>query len=160
MLSEIMMELPQKIKNFIEEKIELENMSLPWNYPSADKFNDFQAGYRFDAQTNENLTGQKGEFKENWFVVCSNYFSDPFFIDISEIDFPVYYAQHGAGNWTPIRISENIEAFSDQLKQIKELEEDRPLLLEKLKNEFDLENELWNEVYENVLDDENEDGEE
>ncbi len=150
------MELPQKIRNFIEERTEMTNMALPWNYPSIDKFDDFQAGYRFNANTLENLTGQKGEFDENWFVVCSNYFDDPFFIDISETenDYPVYYAQHGAGSWTPIKISENITEFSNQLKEIKELEDDRDLLLDKLKNEFDLENELWKEVYESTLEDE------
>jgi hypothetical protein len=150
------MELPQKIRNFIEERTEMTNMALPWNYPSIDKFDYFQAGYRFNANTLENLTGQKGEFDENWFVVCSNYFDDPFFIDISETekDYPVYYAQHGAGSWTPIKISENISIFSNQLKEIKELEDNKDLLLAKLKNEFDLENKLWKEVYESTLEDE------
>ncbi len=150
------MELPQKIRDFIEEKTEMTNMALPWNYPSIDKFNDFQAGYRFNSITLENLTGLKGEFDKNWFVICSNYFDDPFFIDISETenDYPVYYAQHGAGSWTPIKISENITEFSNQLKEIKELEDNTDLLLDKLKNEFDLENELWKEVYESTLEDE------
>lgn len=150
------MELPQKIRSFIEERTEITTMALPWNYPSIDKFDDFQAGYRFDAATLENLTGQEGGFHENWFVVCSNYFDDPFFVDISEIeiDYPVYYAQHGAGSWTPIKISESITEFSNRLKGIKELEDDRDLLLDKLKNEFDLENELWKEVYESILEDE------
>lgn len=148
------MELPQKIRNFIEEKTELTNMALPWNYPSVDKFDDFQAGYRFNANTLENLTGQKEGFDENWFVVCSNYFDDPFFINISESDFPVYYAQHGAGSWTPIKISENITEFANQLKEIKKLEDNRDLLLNILKTEFDLENELWKEVYESTLEDE------
>lgn len=153
------MELPEKIKNFIQEKTEMTNMTLPWNYPSIDTFDDFQAGYRFDANTLENLTGQKGEFNEKWFVICTNYFQDPFFIDTSETenDFPVYYAQHGAGTWTPIKISENITEFTDQLKEIKALEDDRDLLLDKLKNEFDLENELWEEVYESILEEEDED---
>jgi len=158
MLASTIMKLPQKIRNFIEEKTEMTNMTLPWNYPSIDKFNDFQAGYRFNAKTLENLTGQKGEFDENWFVICSNYFDDPFFIDISETenDYPVYYAQHGAGSWASIKISENITEFSNELKEIKELEDNRDLLLNKLKNEFDLENDLWKEVYESTLEDEDE----
>lgn len=128
-------------------------MALPWNYPIIDKFNDFQAGYRFNANTLENLTGQNGEFHENWFVICSNYFDDPFFIDISETenDFPVYYAQHGAGSWTPIKISESIDEFANQLNAIKKLEDIKEQLLENLKNEFDLENELWKEVYDSTL---------
>ena len=150
------MELPQEISDFIEEKTEMANTALPWNYPSIDNFNDFQAGYRYNAITLESLIGEKGGFDENWFVICSNYFDDPFFIDISEIEngFPIYYAQHGAGSWTPIKISGNINEFSNQLKEIKEIEENRDLLLEKLKIEFDLENELWKEVYESTLEDE------
>lgn len=153
MLATTSMELPHQIRNFIEEKTEMANMALPLNYPSIDKFNDFQAGYRFNANTLENLTGQKGEFDRNWFVICSNYFSDPFIVNISEVEnnFPIYYAQHGAGNWTPIKISENITEFLNQLKSIKELEENRELLLDKLKNEFDLKNALWKEVYQSIL---------
>lgn len=154
------MKLPQKIRQFIEEKNIMTAMVLPWNYPSIDKFDDFQAGYRHNANTHENLIGQKGQFNENWFVVCSNYFNDPFFIDISDAqnDFPVYYAQHGLGSWAPIKVSENITQFTFQLKDIKELEQNRDLLLEKLLDEFDLENELWSELYESTL--ENEDDEE
>jgi len=150
------MELPREIIDFIEEKTEMENTALPWNYPSIDKFNDFQAGYRYNAITLESLIGGKGGFDENWFVICSNYFDDPFFIDISEIEnvFPVYYAQHGAGSWIPIKISGNINEFSNQLKKIKKIEENRELLLDELKNEFDLENELWKEVYESTLENE------
>ncbi len=37
------MVLPQKVRNFIEVKAAMTNMALPWNYPSIDKFNDFQA---------------------------------------------------------------------------------------------------------------------
>ncbi|TYR35792.1 SMI1/KNR4 family protein [Sphingobacterium phlebotomi] len=150
------MELPQKIRNFIEEKTAMTNMALSWNYPSIDKFNDFQAGYRFNANTLKSLTGQKGEFDKNWFVICTNYFDDPFFIDISETksDFPVYYAQHGAGSWTQVKIAENITEFTNQLKELKKIENNKDLLLSKLKNEFNLENELWNEVYESILEEE------
>lgn len=41
--------------------------------------------------------------------------------------------------------------FAKQLKEIKKLEGDRNLLLDKLKNEFDLKNKLWKEVYESIL---------
>ena len=150
------MELPQNLIHFIEEKLEMKNMALPWNYPSLDNFDAFQAGYRFNANTLEDVTGIEGEFDVNWFVICSNYFDDPFFINILEIEseFPVYFAQHGQGQWVPIKISENISLFSNQLKQIKELENNKDLLLDKLKTQFDLENKLWKEVYESTFEDE------
>jgi len=150
------MELPYVIKNFIIEKTEMTNACLPWNYPSLDKFNEFQAGYRYNAITFESLTGKNGGFDENWFVICSNYFDDPFFIDISEIEseFPVYYSQHGGRKWRPIKIAKNITEFSNQLKQIKKIENNKELLLDELKNKFDLQNELWKEVYASTFEDE------
>jgi hypothetical protein len=129
-------------------------MCLPWNYPSLDQFNEFQAGYRYNAITFKSLTEKNGGFDENWFVICSNYFDDPFFIDISEIekDFPVYYRQHGGG--TLVDVAKSITDFSDQLKQIKKLENNKELLLDELKNKFDLQNEFWIEVYESTFEDE------
>ena len=147
------MELPQQIKNFIEERIEMDNMTLPSNYPTSGKFNEFQAGYRYNSITNEDLTGNQGKFHKNWFVICSNYFNDPFFIDITEIEnsFPVYYAQHGSGEWEPIKVSKNIKEFISELKELKKLENNKPEYLQYLEANFDLHNEMWKEVYESVI---------
>ena len=155
------MNLPSQISEFIKGRIEMSNMTLPWNYPNIDKFNDFQAGYRFNANTLENLTGQDGGFHENWFVVCSNYFADPFFIDISEaeINFPIYYAQHGAGKWNPIKVSNSIIEFGSTLKQLKDLESNSEAFLEYLRKTSNLESELWEEVYQSTIEEQEDDGE-
>ena len=147
------MELPQQIENFIEEQIEMDNMTLPWNYPTIEKFDEFQAGYRYNSITKEDLTEKQGEFHRNWFVICSNYFDDPFFIDITEIEnnFPIYYAQHGAGKWTPIKISKSIIEFASQLRELKNLENNKSAYLKHLQSNFDLENEMWKEVYDSVI---------
>lgn len=85
-----------------------------------------------------------------------NYFNDPFFIDISEIEnnFPVYYARHGMGIWVPIKKAESLTDFTERLKQIKIVENNREQLLEKLRSDFDLQNEFWKEVYESTLEEE------
>lgn len=94
----------------------------------------------------------------NWLVICSNYFRDPFFIDISEATkgFPVYYDKHATGTWMAIKVSGRLKNFSNQLKELKDLEENKDNILQKLENEFDLQNALWQEVYENIREEETE----
>ena len=97
------MKIPEKIEEFIKQRIEFEVYRLPQFYPDLKSFDNFQIGYKVHGLTGENLTGKKeGDFKESWFVICSNYSDDPFIVDFLEEDknFPVYFAFHGCGNWT------------------------------------------------------------
>ena len=95
------MKIPKEIKEFIAESIELENLCLPHFYPDVNSFEKFQTGYKINGVTGEKITGEKkGDFQESWFVICSGYSNDLFFIDINEEEdnFPVYFAWHGAGS--------------------------------------------------------------
>lgn len=153
----------QKIKHFIEKQIVLGATCLPQNYPSADSLEDFQAGYKHNAITGEKLTGDgESDFKENWYVICTNRFDDPFFVDFSEGDknFPVYFASsEEEGVWTPIRVSSTISEFGKILFDLSELESDIDDLLDYMEENIDLENELWSEVFDEYADEENEDEE-
>ena len=144
------MEIPIEIKEFIKKKIELENFCLPHFYPEINNLNDFQIGYKIHGNTGEKITGENdGDFRENWHVICSGYSADPFFIDMEESDkkFPVYFAWHGAGNWNPIKVSENIIEFGNQLEILKKIELSEGNIQDKIKEKFDLNNEFWMEVY-------------
>ena len=124
-LAVTMKQLHTKIEDFLIQKTELNAGNLPQNYPTVEEFEEFQMGYKIHGWTKEILTGNnEGDFKESWYVICSNYCDDPFFVDFSEEekDFPVYFAFHGSGGWTPIKISENIQDFSKHLMNIKEIE--------------------------------------
>ena len=144
------MKIPELIVSFINKSISLENFCLPHFYPKIDLFEEFQIGYKVNGNSGEKITGEaKGDFHENWFVICSGYSNDPFFIDINEEEenFPVYFAWHGTGSWVPIKVSENISEFSNQLNFLKELETNEEQIQEKLKAKIDIKNEFWAEVY-------------
>lgn len=143
------MKLPKEIEDFISRKIELENYCLPHFYPDLDSFEDFQIGYKTNGNTRGKITEEKkGEFIENWLVICSSYANDPFFINITEENqnFPIYFAWHGIGNWKPIKVSKNISEFSKQLDFLKKIELSDKDNQSELKINFDLNNEFWNEV--------------
>ncbi|MCD8416103.1 SMI1/KNR4 family protein [Tenacibaculum dicentrarchi] len=144
------MNIPKEIEEFILKKVELENFCLPHFYPTLNSLEDFQIGYKSNGNTGEKITGEKkGDFIKNWFVICSGYANDPFFIDIKEENenFPIYFAWHGTGSWKPIKVSENISEFSKQLDFLKNLELSEKDNQSELKTNFDLNNEFWNEVY-------------
>lgn len=145
-----MKQLHSKIQNFLIQKTELNAGNLPQIYPTIEEFEEFQIGYKIHGWTKESLTGNnEGDFKESWYVICSNYCDDPFFVDFleEEKDFPVYFAFHGSGGWTPIKISENIQDFSKHLMNIKEIENIKEKVLSYLSKNFDIKNEFWKEVY-------------
>ncbi|MFC5046542.1 SMI1/KNR4 family protein [Aquimarina hainanensis] len=144
------MEIPDEIKEFIAKKITLENFCLPHFYPEPDTLNDFQIGYKIHGNTGEKITGENaGDFRESWYVICSGYSNDPFFIDMNEKNenFPVYFAWHGAGSWHPIKVSKTISEFGNQLEILKKIELSDKNVQDKIKEKFDLNNEFWLEVY-------------
>jgi hypothetical protein len=141
--------LASTIQTFITQQLSFEVLCLPWNYPTLENFEAFQYGYRYDSVKKENLVSQKeGEWQEAWFVIASNYFADPFFINMSEtsLGFPVYFASCGAGKWQPVQVSESITEFSNLLATLKLLS--RVEALEYLKGTADLQNKFWQEVVE------------
>ena len=144
------MELPARILDFINQKLELTNYCLPHFYPTSETFDRFQIGYRTDANTGNKITGEgAGDFREAWYVICSGYADDPFFIDISEQqqNYPVYFAWHGAGDWTPLRVADSITAFSDNLHLLKTIEESEADKQVELAKYFDVTEGFWQEVY-------------
>lgn len=151
------MNLPPAILDFITKAITTHDICLPQNYPAPDEFEKFQEGYRFNAVTGADLTGQKeGDFKSSWYVIAQNYFNDPYFIDLTEADsqFPVYYAQHGAGTWKPVKVAAGIGEFAAILSEIITVQEDKVQVLNLLRSRTDQTNELWKEVYTNFEEEE------
>ena len=142
--------IPKPVLDFISQKIELENYCLPHFYPTPETFEKFQIGYRTNGNTGLDITGEKtGDFKSNWYVICSGYADDPFFIDISESaqNYPVYFAWHGAGDWTPLKVAESIRTFSANLKVVQEIEANSTNKQDELAKHFDIDDEFWREVY-------------
>ena len=124
-------------------------LCLPQSYPANDGFYAFQDGYRHNANTGQTLNGKgDGDFKPSWYVLCTNYFADPFFVDFSEeaLDFPVYYAAHGAGRWDAIPVAKTVTQFATVLNELIQVEDDAPGAIA-LINSFPFSSEtLWQEA--------------
>lgn len=150
------------IIEFLKEPVPIEGLSLPENYASAETIYYFQDGYHYNSVENKVLSEDvPGAFKPSWIVLASNYFADPFFIDLNEAgnNFPVYFAYHGQGNWEPIKVAESLTAFQKVLHQIQNLRFDKAGLTEYFDENIDLKNPLWKEVYTNIEDEEDDDSE-
>ncbi|WP_185269432.1 SMI1/KNR4 family protein [Chryseobacterium bernardetii] len=145
------------IIEFLKKAVLIEGLALPESYASAEHIYSFQDGYHYNSAENKLLAGNApGEFQSSWIVLASNYFADPFFIDLNEdeADFPVYFAYHGQGNWAPIKVAESLSIFQKILQEIQNLRWDKAELIEYFDENIDLENPLWKEVYENIEDEE------
>lgn len=69
-----------------------------------------QAGYSYNPVTNQEIQ----DWNSNY-VVIANQFGNPFCIDITQKDSPVYFAYHGMGVW---EFSEEFKTFHDFLKSL------------------------------------------
>ncbi|REC60186.1 hypothetical protein DRF65_22015 [Chryseobacterium pennae] len=147
------------ILQFLKEPAIIEGLALPENYTSAEHIYYFQDGYHYNSVENKDLTSDApGEFKSDWIVLASNYFADPFFIDLNEAkdDFPVYFAYHGQGVWEPVKIAESLSTFQEILQEIQNLRFDKEALIQYFDENIDLENPLWKEVYTSIEEEEEE----
>jgi len=145
--------LPKELSELITLDIRIEGiLALPQDYANINNFNNKQAGYRYNALTGEYLVSDKiGEWQDGWYVFATNYFDDPFYIDFTEeaLGFPVYYCQHGAGEWKSIKIAETLKHFERVLRALESKGFDAPFELSELPIEIDLSNEFWIDANEN-----------
>ncbi|WP_144428926.1 SMI1/KNR4 family protein [Chryseobacterium sp. StRB126] len=145
------------ITEFLKDPVCIEGLALPENYASVEHIYYFQDGYQYNSVENKVLARDvPGEFKPSWIVLASNYFADPFFIDLNEAKdgFPVYFAWHGQGNWKPVKVAENLTEFQNVLLQIQSVRFDKAGLIDYFDENIDLENPLWEEVYASIEEEE------
>lgn len=147
-------DIPEIIQNFIKQEISIECLCLPQDYLDLKKVNKIQAGFRYNALTNESTIGtQRGDWKEDWYVIATNYFLDPFIVKLKEEKkgFPVYFDICG-GDWSFTKVADSLSKFENILKQIANLEQmnETDRLLSFLKENTNLKNKLWKEVHETI----------
>lgn len=81
-----------------------------------------QVGYSIDPNGNLLVTDEEGSWKTDWLVIGFNENTgDPFFVDTSLNDFPVYTSMHGEDIWDPTMISDSYINFIEILKCIQKL---------------------------------------
>lgn len=88
---------------------------------SKSNFDNEQLGYRVNPD-GTNLTGTKeGDWLPTWYTIGRDTtVGDPFFVDTSRADYPVYTAMHGQGEWSPVLVSSSLHDFIASLKFIKD----------------------------------------
>lgn len=70
-----------------------------------------QVGYATDAQGRD-LTSGEGRWQPQWLVIGTDFFlGDPYFVDLSRPDLPVFTAMHGAGKWDPEPVAKSLQDF-------------------------------------------------
>lgn len=114
-------------------------------------FDEMQEGYRWNPVEECSLiTGSPGAWEENWYVIAQNALGDPFFVDVSTAECPVFTAMHGAGCWEPIKLADSLAEFIEIFKKISELDWTKPESLMILDTLVDTENEFWMEFRESM----------
>ncbi|UEQ77403.1 SMI1/KNR4 family protein [Chryseobacterium arthrosphaerae] len=142
-----------EILKFLEKAVITEGLSLPENYAAPEQIYYFQDGYHYNSVENKDLTGNApGDFKPDWIVLATNYFADPFFVDLNEhaAGFPVYFAYHGQGYWQPLKIADSLEDFQKIIDDVHSVRWDKKVLSDYFKPHKDSENPFWKEVYEAI----------
>jgi hypothetical protein len=101
------------IKKFLDVVPDLSFGSSEIVFFRSDDLEDGQKGYRFDENGKSLITGQDGDWQENWIVIANDYVGDPIFIDISSPNLTVLCAAHGEATWDPLIIADSLAKFKD-----------------------------------------------
>ncbi|UKB77430.1 hypothetical protein [Chryseobacterium sp. MEBOG07] len=141
------------IIQFLKKAVASEILLFPENYAVADQIYYFQDGYHYNSVENKIYSSNaSGDFKLDWVVLGTNYFADPFFIDLNEhaSGFPVYFAYHGQGFWEPIKVAENLISFQKMLDDVYAIKFDKEALTDYFSQYEDINNPFWEEVCEAI----------
>lgn len=98
------------------EILDITEEMLPIYIFSRDEFEEGQFGYCIGPNNESFVGNEEGDWKESWFVIgYEELMGDPFFVDVKDVDFPVYTAEHGMGEWEPLLHSDSLEEFLAEL---------------------------------------------
>ncbi len=127
------------IEQYIEIRraIPLEKVSFGYQtvtlFP-ADELEEAQVGYSL-GESGEDFTGENaGDWKRSWLVIAyEDSLGEPFFVDLSAQELPVYTAAHGEGVWNPMMVASSFTGFIEALKEVERVSKGRsnPVELER-----------------------------
>jgi len=87
---------------------------VEYEISSLDGIEALQTGYGIGPAGEQLMTGDPGSWRPEWYVIGFDVdLGDPVFVDLSEPQFPVFTAAHGAGRWTPEPLAPSLNAFFD-----------------------------------------------
>lgn len=88
---------------------------------SRGTFDEAQLGYRVHPDGSDLTGDDSGDWKSTWYVIGRDTtVGDPFFVDLSSDDLPVYTAMHGTGRWDPDQVSDTFAGFLSSLQFLQD----------------------------------------
>jgi hypothetical protein len=123
----------ESIKKFLDEVSDLSLGSSEINFLRSNGLEDGQEGYSFDQNGESLITGQNGDWQENWIVIATDYVGDPIFVDTTSPALMVLSAAHGETTWDPLIIADSLDKFKDIISILATISKNRsnPVDLEK-----------------------------
>jgi hypothetical protein len=115
----------QTIDQFLHAAKSISIGSVEINMASPSKLDKMQVGYSRDPKGKSLITGNEGDWRQEWLVVGWNELGDPIFIDVSSSGLEVFSAMHGEGSWEPFKIADSIDKFSEILNRLSVLSKGR-----------------------------------
>ncbi|MDR0132785.1 hypothetical protein [Priestia megaterium] len=93
-----------------------EEIELCFYLFNKDEVEEGQLGYRIDELGNSLLGNDKGDWKEDWFVIGYDQdLGDPLFVGINDKNYPILTAEHGMGEWVPNIMYNSLKEFINDL---------------------------------------------
>jgi hypothetical protein len=119
------MTILDKVKMFLTGTNDISLGYSEINFIQADNLDDEQIGYSVDTNGNSLITGNDGDWQEEWLVIATDNVGDPIIVDVSTSDLTVLSAEHGEGDWEPLVIADSLEKFKNILSYLSKISKDR-----------------------------------
>src|SRR4051794_24974546 len=86
-----------------------------------------------DANGNSLITGNEGDWKEEWIVIARDQVGDTIIVDVSSPNLTVLSASHGEGVWQPFVIADSLDNFKSIISNLVDVSKNRtnPIDLER-----------------------------
>ncbi len=111
-----------KIRTFLRDNSEISVGYNEITFFAVDELNEGQVGYSVDDNNNSLITGQEGDWKDEWLVIgVDGLIGDPILVDTSSKKLQVFTAAHGDGEWEPISIADTLDSFTDIILELKKI---------------------------------------
>jgi len=127
------MTIPDKIKSFLLSATDISFGYNEINFIHPDNLHKEQIGYSVDTNGSSLITGNDGDWREEWLVIATDQLGDPIIVDVSSSDLTVLSAAHGEGYWEPFVIANSLETFKGIVSLLHPISKKRtnPVDLEK-----------------------------
>jgi hypothetical protein len=127
------MTILDKIENFLSGVTDVSLGSNEINFIQPDDLDAEQIGYSVDPSGNSLITGNDGDWQEEWLVIATDQLGDPFIVDVSSPKLTVLSAAHGEESWEPFVIANSLENFKAIISVLHKVAKNRtnPIELEK-----------------------------